>query len=156
MIAATIAWLSQDIFQVVAMGFMLAPEFFLLMLLYGLVSGPLLPHRVAGWVWFAFFGGVLWDLRWATTPGMSALINIAAVALVYWVWNRTPVGGRGALLFAALAGSAIFMSGMAHYFAWSVPSRAAMRLFLIQQLITVPFLIALGTLYAYKARKTNV
>lgn len=156
MIVAAAVWLLQDIFQVFAMGFMLVPEFFLLVAIYKVLSGPLYPQRVAQWIWFLFLGGVLWDLRWAATPGMSGIVNVVAVVLVYWVWDRTPLGGRSAFLFAALAGGVHFLSGIAHYFAWAVPSHAALRLFMIQQLITIPVLIILCMIYAFKVQSSDV
>ena len=156
MIISAFVWLLQDMFQVLAMGFMLVPELFLLVVVYKMVTGPLSPEIISAWIWFGFFGGVLWDLRWATYPGMSALINVAAILLVYWIWGRTPAGGRSPLLFAILAGVAVFLSGTAHYFAWAVPSQAALRLFIIQQLITVPLLIILSLMYSFGARNTDV
>jgi hypothetical protein len=155
LIVSALVWLLQDVMQVLAMDIMLVPEFFLLVALYKLISGPLLSMRVAGWIWFAFLGGVLWDLRWASTPGMSGLINVAAIVFVYWVWDRTPIGGRSALLFAALAGGAHFFSGIVHYFAWAVPSQAAMRFFAIQQLLSVPVLVALCMIYAFKTSQVT-
>lgn len=156
MIVSALAWLLQDILQVLAMGFMLVPECFLLVMMYRIVSGPLNPRRISWWVWFAFAGGALWDLRWAAFPGMSALINVAAVATLYWIWNRTPLGGRSAILFATLAGGIHFLSGIAHYFAWAVPSQAAIRMFLTQQLLSVPVLVILCMVYAFKATETHV
>ncbi len=156
MIAAAIVWLLQDLLQVLAMGFMLVPEFFLLVVAYKIVSGPLTYRRISWWIWFAFAGGMLWDLRWAAVPGMSALINIMGVVFVYWIWDRTPLGGRNAFLFATLAGGIHFMSGIAHYFAWAVPSQAATRMFLVQQLLTIPVLIVLCAIYAFKATETHV
>jgi hypothetical protein len=155
-IISAIVWFLQDILQVLAMGIMLTPEFFLLIVVFQLVSGPLQPRRIAGWVWFSFLGGVLWDLRWAAAPGMSGIINAAAVVLVYWIWDSTPIGGRSALLFATLAGGMHLLSGIVHYVAWAVPSQAAFRLFVIQQLLTVPVLAALCMLYAFKASQTHV
>ncbi|MDR1651729.1 MAG: hypothetical protein LBR87_08065 [Synergistaceae bacterium] len=154
MTAAVLVWLLQDLLQVLAMGIMLVPEFFLLMLAYGVVSGSLRQERVCAWIWFAYAGGLLWDLRWASSPGMSSLINVAAVIAMYAVWNRTPVAGRGVFLFAAAAGVMHAFSGIAHYFAWATPSHAAVRMFLIQQLLSVPVLALLCVIYAF--RKTDV
>jgi hypothetical protein len=156
MIPAAIVWLLQDLLQVLAMGFMLVPEFFLLVVAYMIVSEPLTYRRVSRWIWFAFAGGMLWDLRWAAVPGMSALINVMCVVFVYWIWDRTPLSGRSAFLFASLAGGVHFMSGIAHYLAWAVPSQAAIRMFIVQQLLTVPVLIALCAIYAFKAGGTHV
>lgn len=156
MIAAALVWLFQDMFQVLAMGLMLAPEFFLLVSLYGVVSRPLYPTDVAKWIWFVFAGGVIWDLRWLGMPGMSSLINVSAVSLAAWIWARTPTGGRTVPMFALLAAAAHVMSGVLHYLSWDVPSRAALRLFAIQQLIAVPVLIVLCFVFSYRSRETHV
>lgn len=156
MIAAVVAWVLQDLFQVLAMGIMLVPELFLLVVVYKILAGPLDHRRISWWIWFVFAGGALWDLRWATVPGMSAIINVLAVGLVYWAWDRTPAGGRSALLFAALAGAVHFTSGIVHYFAWAVPSQAAIRMFMVQQLMAVPLLVILCMVYAFKATDRHV
>ena len=156
MIAAVIAWLLQDCFQVLVMGFMLVPDLFLLVAVYKIVSGPLDQVRLSWWVWFAFLGGILWDLRWSSSPGMSGLINTAAVGFVYWLWQRTPLGGRSAVLLAALAGGIHFAAGIVHYLAWAVPSRAATQMFLVQQLMAVPVLIGICMIYAFRATETHV
>lgn len=156
MIVSFLVWLLQDVSQVLAMGFMLVPEFFLLVVLYKVVSGPLTQARISRWIWFSFLGGALWDLRWFGFPGMSALINVVAVAIVYWIWDRTPVGGRNAVLLAVLCGCIHFISGIAHYLVWAVPSQAALRMFAIQQLLMVPALVLVCAIYAFKSTKTHV
>jgi hypothetical protein len=138
------------------MGFMLVPEFFLLMLTYGVVTGSLRPGRISAWIWFGLYGGIMWDLRWASSPGISGLINVIAVMAVYTVWNRTPLTGRSALLFAVLAGAAHFLSGLAHYLAWAAPSASAARMFLIQQLLGVPALLLLCMAYAFRKTGAHV
>jgi hypothetical protein len=156
LIVSALFWLIQDLTQVLVTRIILVPEFFLLAALYKLISGSLLQRRIAGWIWFVFLGGVLWDLRWASIPGMSGLVNVAALVSVYWVWDRTPIGGRSALLFAALAGSAHFLSGAIHYLAWALPGHAAIRTFAIQQLLMIPVLTALCMIYAFKVSQTHV
>ncbi|MDR2779683.1 MAG: hypothetical protein LBB28_00995 [Synergistaceae bacterium] len=156
MILSAVIWLFQDLIQVLAMGFMLVPEFFLLMLVYGVVTGSLRPGRVSAWIWFGLYGGMMWDLRWASSPGVSGLINVIAVAVIYMVWNRTPLAGRGSLLFAMLAGAAHFLSGIAHYLAWAAPGGAAVRMFMIQQLLGVPALILLCVVYAFRKTGAHV
>lgn len=152
MIAAAVCWLLQDMMQVCAMGFMLVPELFLLTAVYKLLSGSSAPRRVSGWIWFSFAGGLLWDFRWSDAPGMSALLNVLCLSIGFWFWNRTPAGGRSALLFAAIAGGSHVLSGLAHYMAWAVPSQAAIRMFLAQQFFAVPVLILLCVIYALKSR----
>ncbi|MDR1965588.1 MAG: hypothetical protein LBQ36_02655 [Synergistaceae bacterium] len=154
MIASAAVWLLQNFLQVLAMGFMLVPEIFLLVVSYEIVSGPLRAERVSMWLWFAFAGGILWDLRWATSPGMSGLINVGVVMAIYLIWKRTPIAGRSVFLFAVLAGVAHFLSGIAHYLAWATPSHIAVRMFLIQQLLSVPVLALLCMVYAF--RRTDI
>lgn len=149
-------WVLQDLLQVLMMGFLLVPEFFLLILVYKVLVSPAVTDQIALWIWYAFLGGIVWDLRWAVLPGVSALVNVASVAFVSWVWTRTPPGGRSVPFFAALAGGAHFFSGIVHYFAWASPSQAAVRMFLIQQLMTIPVLIVLCTIYAFRAADTHV
>ena len=156
MIAAVVVWLAQDMLQVLTMGIMLVPEFFLLTVAYGIVSGSLSQERISMWIWFSFFGGILWDLRWAALPGMSGLINVCAVLVVYIVWNRTPLTGRGVFLFAALGTGVHFLSGMARYLAWTDLSAAAERMFLIQQLLNVPVLVLLCMIYAFRKADVHV
>jgi hypothetical protein len=155
-ILAAFAWLLQDILQVLVTSLILTPEIFLLVSLYKLVSEPVPQRRAAKWIWFVFCGGVLWDLRWASVPGVSALLNVAVLTAVCWVWDRTPAGGRGAVLFAAFAGGAHLFSGLIHYLAWASPGQAAMRTFAIQQLLMIPVLALLCAVYAFKASKTHV
>jgi hypothetical protein len=156
LILSAAVWLLQDLIQVLAMGFMLVPEFFLLILAYGVATGSPRPGRISAWMWFGLYGGIMWDLRWASSPGISGLINTIAVMAVYAVWNRTPPAGRSALLFAVLAGGAHFLSGAAHYLAWAAPSTSAARMFLIQQLLGVPALALLCMVYAFRKTNANV
>jgi hypothetical protein len=156
LIAPIVVWLLQDMLQVLSMGFLLSPEFFLLVVAYRMVSGPLRQRTVSMWIWVAFAGGVLWDLRWASSAGMSGLVNAVAVLAVYLVWNRTPIAGRSVILFAAVAAAVHFLSGIAHYLAWATPSQVAVRMFLIQQLLSIPGLALLCAVYAFRKPETNV
>ena len=140
MIPLAVVWLAQDLAQVLSMGILLVPEFFLLTVVYGVVSGPLGHERVSIWIWLAFAGGVLWDFRWTTALGISGIVNSLSVLAIYTVWVRTPVTGRGVWLFALLAGMAHLSSGMVHYIEWGVTTQAAVRMFLVQQLLGIPAL----------------
>jgi hypothetical protein len=107
-------------------------------------------------IWLSFGGGVLWDFRWVTFPGMSGLINALAVLAIYTVWDRTPLAGRSVPLFALLAGAAHFLSGVVHYMAWAVPGESAVRMFLVQQLLGVPALALLCMIMAFKESPARV
>lgn len=157
MIVAAVIWLIQDLAQVLAMGVMLVPELFLLAVIYGMLAGSFTKKSVAIWIWASFVGGLLWDLRWASVPGMSSLINVICVVLVCWRWSSTPTSGHSPFQFSFLCAAAHFISGMAHYFAWAVPSSAAVSMFIVQQLVTVPIYAAMGFVYAIRTTvKPNV
>jgi hypothetical protein len=151
-----VAWFSQDLIQVLTMGFILVPEFFLMILSYRVMTGSLRPGSISLWMWFGLAGGIAWDLRWAASPGISGLINAVAVMGVYTAWNRTPIAGRGTLLFAVLAGGVHFLSGVAHYFAWADMSETAVRMFVLQQLLGIPVLLLLCMIYAFRGAGSHV
>ena len=53
-------------------------------------------------IWTAFFGGLLWDLRWIGIPGFFTLGYVCAVMLILWAWNAIPVQGRTSMVFFTL------------------------------------------------------
>jgi hypothetical protein len=149
-------WLAQDLLQVLAMEVVLVPEMFLLAVAYKVVTGSPSPERISLMIWLAFAGGILWELRWVTFPGISGLVNTAAALVIHTVWNRTPSAGRGVLLFGLLAGAAHFLSGAVHYAAWSIPGQAAARMFLIQQLLGIPALALMCVILAFRESDVRV
>lgn len=85
-------WLLQDLLNVLAWGFMQVPEFFLLGLVYQLLTEERDIHT--GAVWIAFSGGLIWDLRWVGIPGFFTLGYVIVVMFVLWLWNTLPASGR--------------------------------------------------------------
>ena len=156
MIYLAVVWLLQDLLQLLTMGIIMIPELFLLSVAYGVVSGSLRPGRICVLIWIAFAGGIIWDLRWVTFPGMSGLVNSLSVLAVYTVWNRTPVTGRSVFIFGMLAGGAHFLSGAVRYLAWATPGETVVRLFLIQQLLGVPVLALLCMVLAFRKPRIRV
>ena len=156
MISLIVVWLAQDLAQVLSMGVLLVPEFFILTVAYGIVSGPLGYERISIWIWLAFAGGILWDFRWTSTPGISGLVNSLAVLAIYTAWARTPLAGRGVWLFALLAGLAHLLSGMVQYLAWGTTTQTAVRMFIAQQLLGIPALAAACAVYLFRTRGTDV
>jgi hypothetical protein len=155
-IPLAVAWLLRDLSQALSMGVLLVPDFFMLTVAYDIVSGPLGKERVSVLIWLSFAGGILWDFRWTATPGISGLVNSLAVLAIYTAWGRTPVAGRGVWLFALLAGMAHLLSGITHYIAWSVPTRAATRMLFAQQLLGIPVLAAACAVYLFRMKKSRV
>lgn len=155
MMAALLAWLLQDVWQVLAMGFMLVPEIFLLVVIYRLLRAISMRTGAARWIWAAWIGGMVWDFRWAELPGVTAVTNTLCAAAAFWLWRRTPTGGRGPVLFAMISGGASFASGLVHYAAWAVPSAAAVRMFAAQQCLSVIPIAAITTYYAVRASREH-
>ena len=98
--SSVLFWLLQDLLTVLAWGVMQVPEIFLLTVAYRLLleEGE---DRLWG-IWTAFFGGLLWDLRWIDIPGFFTLGYVCVVMLILWAWNAIPVQGRTSMVFFAL------------------------------------------------------
>lgn len=139
--------------QVGAMGYMLVPDLFLMIVIYRVLTGEFSQASVSWWIWGAFVGGMIWDLRWAVSPGMSAVVNATVVYVAYLIWSRTPSGGRSPVLFALIAIAGNVISGLAHYLIWAVPSQAALRMFFAQQFFSIPLLIILFIRYVVVLRR---
>jgi hypothetical protein len=155
-ISLAVAWFLQDLAQVLSMGVLLVPDFFILTVAYDIVSGPLGKERISILIWLSFAGGVLWDFRWTAAPGISGLVNSLAVLAIYTAWARTPLAGRGVWLFALLASMAHLSSGIVHYIAWAVTTQTAVRMFLAQQLLGIPALAAVCAVYLFRTRGSHV
>ena len=156
MIFLAVAWFLQDLSQVLSMGVLLVPDFFILTVAYVIVSGPLGYERISIWIWLAFAGGILWDFRWTSALGISGLVNSLSVLAIYTAWARTPVTGRGVWLFAFLAGMAHLSSGMVHYIAWGATTPAAVRMFFVQQLLGIPALAVVCAVYLFRLKGSHV
>ncbi|MDR1874741.1 MAG: hypothetical protein LBQ90_07010 [Synergistaceae bacterium] len=87
-----VCWFVQDLLSVLTWGTMQVPEVFLL----SLVSRLLTQDRETNLpvIWWAFAGGLFWDLRWVGIPGFFTLNYVCVVMVVIWVWNTLPVSGR--------------------------------------------------------------
>ncbi|MCL2009105.1 MAG: hypothetical protein FWG71_00985 [Synergistaceae bacterium] len=86
-----IFWLVQDLLTVLMSGAVRMPEFFLLSLVYRLFTGGRDVYVPV--IWTAFFGGLLWDLRWVGIP-FFALCYVVVVMMVMAAWNTLPSSGR--------------------------------------------------------------
>jgi len=90
-----IFWLSQDLLTVSMAGTVRMPEIFLLRLVYRLLTGDRDVYVPV--IWAAFFGGLLWDLRWVGIPFFT-LCYVVVVMMVMSVWNTLPSSGRTAFI----------------------------------------------------------
>lgn len=139
--------LLQDFLQVFVMGIFLVPDIFLIcVLLFALARSDNKSKQVT-LIWVAFIGGLLWDLRWTNLPGMTAALNGAAVAAASYFWYKAPVQGRTTLLFAIFSLLTQVLSGITHYVFWYAGTQAALRQFLVQQILCVPMLVILSFIF---------
>ena len=92
-------WLTQDLLTVLTYGTVRMPEIFLLYLVYRLFTGG--RDVYVSVIWCAFFGGLLWDLRWVGIPFFT-LCYVVVVMGVMWVWNTLPSSGRTAFIIIIL------------------------------------------------------
>jgi rod shape-determining protein MreD len=67
------------------------PEIFLLNLVYRLITGD--RDTYVPIIWTAFFGGLLWDLRWVGIPFFT-LCYVVVVMVIMSAWNTLPSSGR--------------------------------------------------------------
>ena len=84
-------WLIQDLLTVLMSGTVRMPEIFLLSLVYRLLAGDRDVYVPV--IWAAFFGGLLWDLRWVGMPFFT-LCYVVVVMMVMSAWNTLPSSGR--------------------------------------------------------------
>ncbi len=142
-----IVWLLQDFLQVFLMGICIVPDVFL----FSAVLLALMPNTQKSgqimFIWAAFIGGLLWDLRWTNLPGLTAAINGASLAVACHVWQKIPAQARTVTLFAILAGGTHILSGIIHFSLWTIPSQAAVRQLTVQQLLAIPVLVVVSLLF---------
>jgi uncharacterized membrane protein len=147
-------WYLQDILQVAVMGIFIVPDVFLLSILVAAMSRGGKEGQ-AKLIWGAFLGGLLWDLRWTNLPGLTAALNGAITAAVAVLWYKAPVQGRSVTLCAVFLAAAQACSGIVHYLFWNLNTQAAMRQFMVQQLLSVPLLVLLCFIF-WKVENKNV
>lgn len=96
-----LAWYVQDLMQVLLSTAFLAPEIFLLALNAKAVE----QEEINGlWYIIPFFGGMLFDLRWTSLPGLCAGLFVVAHYLFRLFWyDFLPRDGRTTAPFVFLS-----------------------------------------------------
>ena len=89
----------------------------------------------------------MWDLRWTNLPGLTAALNGALLALVFVVWHLIPAQGRNTKSFIACTLAVQILSAAVHAMFWTATSMTTLRLFAIQQLVGVAFIMLLGLVH---------
>ncbi len=146
------SWLFQDILQAFLTQNILAPEYFLLFLLYRTLSQE---GSGKSSIWIAFIGGILWDLRWTGLVGMSSGLYIVAVLILNWIWHLFPGTGKTPLLLALLVWFGALNIYLARVFVWDIPVFPFYTGFLVQQLCLLPAVIIIYVYYSWKVASQN-
>jgi len=91
-------WYLQDLFQALLSERFLAPDLFLVFLIYRVTKNP---REASPVIWPALVGGLFWDLRWTSLPGFTGAVYAFLAALCVVAWNHIPYPGRNAGLFSS-------------------------------------------------------
>lgn len=145
-------WLMQDFLAVLTWGTMRVPELFLLSLVYRLLAEDH-PDNVS-FIWTAFAGGLLWDLRWVGIPGFFALSYVVVIMAVLWFWNAIPLSGRTrSLVFFLLWIAQLFPSLCAVLLG---SPNAGWEFFWVQQGCAIPAALLGVFCYTVRMKEKNI
>lgn len=155
MILLSLIWLLQDFAQLLLMGICMIPDVFLLTILFIALLPEKSKEEQSKLVWIAFFGGLLWDLRWTNLPGLTSAISGGVIGLACFIWQKLPAIGRTPLAFMAVSAFCELVYALGHYFFWTIPSQSALRQFIVQQLIAVPVIIIFAWLFGRASERNG-
>ena len=130
-------------------GVMQLPELFLMGIVYKLIAEEREDKLWA--IWTAFFGGLLWDLRWVGVPGFFTLGYVAVVALILWAWRVIPVHGRTLWVVFLLLESSQFIPNIVPVLILGGSTGGSF--FISQQIYALPALLICLYIYAKQAEQ---
>ena len=125
------------------------PELFLMGIVYKLIAEEREDKLWA--IWTAFFGGLVWDLRWVGVPGFFTLGYVAVVALILWAWRVVPVHGRTLLVVFLLLESSQFIPNIVPVLILGGSTGGSF--FISQQIYALPALLICLYLYSKQAEQ---
>ncbi len=135
-----VLWYLQDILQVFGEGHFFAPPLFLVMVLL-LMSSERYDHP--GLIWFAFLGGVLWDIRWTGLVGMTGGVYAVFATFFSFLWHSMPDTGKNrTVFFTFLMVAHLIIGGLRYILEVSFQDPNQM-FFIRQQLLGLPVAYAL-------------
>jgi len=91
-------WYLQDLFQALLSERFLAPDLFLVFLIYRVTKNP---REASPVIWPALVGGLFWDLRWTSLPGFTGAVYAFLAALCVVAWNHIPYPGGTPVFFSS-------------------------------------------------------
>ncbi len=148
MMGFVLLWLLQDLLTVFLGGTMQVPEFFLLGVVFTLLTEEDEDHLWG--IWSAFAGGLLWDLRWVGIPGFFTLGYVVVVMLVLWLWRAIPTQGRTlGMVFVLLEASQMLPTLLPLLI---LGGETGSGFFLLQQIYALPALLLCLHLYSRRIK----
>ena len=125
------------------------PELFLMGIVYKLIAEEREDKLWA--IWTAFFGGLLWALRWVGVPGFFTLGYVAVVALILWAWRVIPGHGRTLWVVFLLLESSQFIPNLVPVLILGGSTGGSF--FISQQMYALPALLICLYLYSKQAEQ---
>lgn len=147
MILLALIWLLQDFVQLMLMGICMIPDVFLLTILFIVLLPGKTKEEQSKFIWAAFIGGLLWDLRWTNLPGLTSAVSCGLIGAACVMWQKLPAIGRTPPAFMFISAACQLVYALTHSFFWAMPSQSALRQFIVQQLIAVPVIIVFTWLF---------
>ena len=116
-LALIFGWYAQDIVQIMMTQTFLAPEIYLMMLIWCVTQEKQLS---VPWRWFAaaLCGGLLMDLRWIGVPGVYGALYTAAVLVAHWAWFQIPAANRRTLPYVVITTSLCAVMTLSRLLFW--------------------------------------
>jgi hypothetical protein len=151
-----LCWYVQDLVQLVMTQTFLAPEVFLLSLIWCATGED--PGYSAKWTAAALAGGFLMDFRWTGIPGLSGSLYVLALLAARYFWFQIPVASRHMLPYVLINAVVCAVLSLIRLLLWN-SDVLAHRFFIVlgtQWLLTAIMLILFGLLRAYSYEKQQI
>jgi len=145
-------WFLQDFLQVFLAGNILVPEYFLLFLLYRSLSTE---ESFIFFLWIAFAGGLLWDIRWTGLIGLTSGIYVSGLIMARWVWSFIPDTGKTGFMLSFFIWFPIFFVSLARLIVWGMGRELLFQSFMIQQACIIPVLVIFAVFHSRKVASDN-
>ncbi|MGI6075073.1 MAG: hypothetical protein ACOYD9_01720 [Pyramidobacter sp.] len=146
-----LSWYVQDLIQVFMTQTWLAPEIYVVALIWCATQRG--EENSLRWTAAAVAGGLLMDMRWIGVPGFCGALYTAALFAARWLWFQIPAANRRMLPFAVITGGLCMALTPLRLFFWDSGVVAGRRLAVagLQWLLTAAALIlfALTRSYGY-------
>jgi hypothetical protein len=147
-----LSWYAQDLLQVFMTQTWLAPEIYMIALIWCATQRG--EENSLKWIAAALAGGLMTDIRWIGVPGFCGALYTAALFVARYMWYQIPAANRRMLPFLVIVGILCMLMTPLRLVFWdsSVIAGRYLSTALLQWLLTAVVLIvfALTRSYAYE------